>query len=236
MLNYSTHRDATREELQKQYKRDWYHRNKTRTPALVDSELEQLEHQPSASASSDLDQSLAGPEQSEPRHGVPPEHYTLAGWEPSEAIVADALMAGLTREEFDGRIAELRNGRIGGKRGVFDRDAYVRRLLPRWRMWAEEARRKAVHPPGSTSGARGEATKGKPPWLILEPREKHRRVAAKYGLDLDAMVREANEQGLVEKLGSEGALTSLEGRIARAIQEKVEAGEIAPPKRKRGEP
>jgi hypothetical protein len=72
---------------------------------------------------------------------APPQvWFTLDGWEPSPELIADAAIQGINRESFERRLAKLRTGPIGGRRGVLDRDDYVRAQFPKWRRWDEEER------------------------------------------------------------------------------------------------
>lgn len=253
LLNYSTHRDATREELTKQSKRDWYHRNKgapkTREEVPNESSPRTLEHQPSVSVSEiSPDQSLAGPDQGEspPASEQPtsepfPEaqggkaiYRNLDGFVADEELIGEAIAQGLTREEFTKYLDDARDGPIGGQRGTFSQRRWVQKQLPRWRTWAEEARSRAVHRSGSTGGGSGGSGRGPRFAPVLEPREKHRRVAKKFGVDLDAIVREVIEQNCVETLGTGGALEQVEKRLARACQAKIDSGEVPDPRRKGG--
>ncbi len=210
LLNYEKHRGTGESERAKESKRNWYHRNKhpkTREEHPTRTLL-------SASVSSDPDQSLAGPEAppSEPVSDAPTSSQrvvfrNLDGWVPSEALIAEALIGVLTRAEFDERVAELRNGPIGGARGVFSRDDYVRKQLGRWRTWAEEARSKAVHRPGSTNG--GAYGSRVPP--VLNARQTgwglqldgaHAAFAEQHGLDAAALVSEFLRSGHADALST----------------------------------
>jgi len=237
LLNYASHRGAAVEELSKQSKRDWYHRNKvrskTRDDSLVESSPRTLDVQPSVSVS-DLspDQSLAGPDQgeSEPDSEQPTSSpiteaqgsgtvwRNLDGFEPDEALVAEAITQGLTREEFAKYLDDARDGPIGGQRGVFNRRKWVLKQLPRWRTWAEEARSKAVHRPGSTGNGSAGSGKGRPWRAVLEPTGKHRAYAKKYGLDLHAICRQLEETGVVEELGHKRALELLGQKMSQLAQ------------------
>lgn len=75
--------------------------------------------------------------------GQPVLFHTLDGWEPDQSLVDDAVIAGVPREWFHTKLAELRNTTIGGQRGVRDRSAWVRSQLGRWRGYAEADRAKA---------------------------------------------------------------------------------------------
>jgi hypothetical protein len=70
----------------------------------------------------------------------PAAYHTLDGWDPPEELVAEAAMLGIPGDVFSARLSSLRNGPIGGARGVFDRTDYVRQLLPKWRTWSETER------------------------------------------------------------------------------------------------
>lgn len=104
-----------------------------------------------------------------------PVHKNLDGWEPSASLIDEAVMGGLTREYFAERVDDLRLGPIAGKRGTFDRDAFVRKLIPKWRGWFEAAR-------GAAPSPRATHLAGFPRWV----RDKHLALAKARGLDLKA--------------------------------------------------
>jgi hypothetical protein len=81
-----------------------------------------------------------------PAQASPMVWFTLDGWELSEALRSEAALAGVPPGVITARVAELRNGPIGGRRGVIDRDAYVRSQFPKWRKWAEEERHREATP------------------------------------------------------------------------------------------
>jgi hypothetical protein len=123
---------------------------------------------------------------------VPTVHHTLEGWELSRELRDDALAQGLTEVQVATRLIELRNGPIGGVRGVLDRDAYVRAQFPKWRTWAEADRMKAQRDAQAPSSRRFGAPDSAPPppqrkrvvglpeWVDAE----HEALADKYGLNL----------------------------------------------------
>lgn len=221
LLNYEKHRDAKRDALQKKYRRDWYH--KQRASGVGDpgnSSLEQDER--SVFVSSDQDQSLAGPD---PREATErPVWKSLDGWEPRPELFARAVEIGLPRPELELRLAELRNGPIGGARGVFDRDDYVMRLLPKWKAWHETAQGAAVHAPGSTRGGSGGPRRGGILRSVLDPTGKHRSYAQKHGLDLPALCREMEESGAIEELGHKRALELLGQKMSEIVRQRRQEG------------
>lgn len=260
LLNYEKHRDTAHQEIRKASKRDWYHRNKSRPPGitsdagpsgLVPSSPVQLDRQPSVFSVSDLrsDQSLAEPDQgvsAEPAP-PPPSETTRSGlltelpdeWTPSAELRAAAEMAGV--RHLDKHIASLREGPIGGRRGVLAHklDSYIERQFPRWRTWEEsEVRAKALSgsgfAPGSTSGARGYPGRGQPLGPVLEPKSKHVRFAKHYGIDLDALVREVMEADVVRTLGTDAFHEYLEKFLAREAKARIDAGKAPPPLPTRG--
>jgi hypothetical protein len=113
---------------------------------------------------------------------LPVVHRTLEGWEPSEALRAEAAMQGVS--DFDERLATLRTGPIGGERGVLDRDAYVRAQLPKWRRWRETERARTLAAPVARPGARGVV--GAPP----EPSGQQRAFAARHGIPIEPIIAE----------------------------------------------
>jgi hypothetical protein len=83
----------------------------------------------------------------EPAESIPTVHHTLRGWKPPPELEGEAEMAGVPREVFRERLAELANGPIGGRRGVLDREKYVRAQFGKWRTWAEEQRARRAPDP-----------------------------------------------------------------------------------------
>lgn len=138
----------------------------------------------------------------------------LDGWLPSPSLLGEAHIAGLSLEYVEARILELRNGPIGGVRGVFDRDDYVRRQFPKWRAWAETDRLKAQQ----TTQAPRAGGFGRAPVLALEPSSKHVQYAKRHGVDLSHIVREMVEEGIVENLGLGRAKELLGERLSKAAR------------------
>lgn len=66
---------------------------------------------------------------------------SLDGWEEPPGWDLELAAAGVTRSVFESRMAELRTGPIGGRRGVLPGKVtdYVRNQLPKWRTWGETA-------------------------------------------------------------------------------------------------
>jgi hypothetical protein len=142
--------------------------------------------------------------------GMPTVWRTLDGWTPSPELVQQSAIAGLTAEEFFRRVDELRLGPIGGSRGVLDRDGYVRSQLGKWRTWGEADRvraKQAAAPPSSRYAVRSPT---------LEPTDKHRRYAKAKGVDLSAVLKGIDEEGLVESLGLGRAKEILGERLSKA--------------------
>lgn len=104
-------------------------------------------------------------------------------WSPSEALRAEADMAGVT--DLDARINKLREGPIGGARGVFpDKlDDYIRNQFGNWRTWeqTDRAKKRAAEkaPPSSRK-----------PWEPEEPL-----------IDLDLRVLDSNIKRYIEHHG-----------------------------------
>lgn len=151
-------------------------------------------------------------------------HRSLDGWLPRPEHYTRATEIGLPRDVFDARLADLRNGPIGGARGVFDRDDYVMRQLPKWKVWHETAQSQAVHRPGSTNGHGPGPRRGGILRSVLEPTGKHRAFAEKHGLDLAAMTREIEESGAIDELGAKRALEILGQKMSKAARDKGGSG------------
>ncbi len=99
----------------------------------------------------------------------------LSGWTMTPGLRGEAVMAGVPAEDIDGYLVRLANGPIGGTRGVFDRDGYVRSMFGKWRLWSETER--AKRPQGTKAPAE---VKGMPPWV----RQSHRDQLQQLGLEL----------------------------------------------------
>lgn len=113
-------------------------------------------------------------------------HRIPDGWVPSEALRADARIAGVSR--FDEHVARLRLGPIGGSRGVFpdQLESYIRSLLGKFRTWDELDRAKA--PPGAKvvpSQSIANSVKGAPPWVLAS----HAEFAKLHGLRLGELAK-----------------------------------------------
>lgn len=71
-------------------------------------------------------------------------HHDLDGWEIPESLFVKAeLDYQIPRDRLTARVDKLREGPIGGKRGVFERTKYVASCLPQWKLWEEQDRAKA---------------------------------------------------------------------------------------------
>lgn len=135
-------------------------------------------------------------------------------WRVSEALRAEAVMGGVT--DLDARIDKLREGPIGGNRGVFpDKlDDYIRSHFGKWKTWAEtdraKARAAAAAPPSSRRFV------PPPP----EPKAKHKRVAERWGIPLAPILEELAERKIAETLGTDAWHEHLERAIAKEAQRK----------------
>lgn len=136
-------------------------------------------------------------------------------WEPSDELRSSAIAAGVAK--LDEHIKRLRTGPIGGARGVFPSqlENYIGGLFGTWRTWEETDRAKAAQ---KNSGQRGSPFRP-----TIDPTGKHRRFAAKHGLDLDALVRELTESRVHEELGQQRALEILGERMSKMVREKEAA-------------
>jgi len=155
----------------------------------------------------------------EPATGSPAVWFTLDGWEPTRELRSDAALAGVPPEVFEARLADLRNGPIGGRRGVIDRNAYVRTQFPKWRAWYEEQRaREQSKPPGRVL----------PPPEPIRPRRKERDHAVRWGYDIDAIFDAVNAEGWVASKGAEGARQEAQRRMAAAAKAGRQGPEAVP--------
>lgn len=145
-----------------------------------------------------------------------------ADWQPSPELRQEAAIEGVLK--LDEHVQRLRSGPIGGTRGVFERDldGYIRSMFGKWRAWEETDRAKAA------AAAKAPAARGFQKAPALEAKSKHKRVAAKYQIDLDAILRDAEEKRFPETLGYERALELVEKELARQVQAKIDAGLFPP--------
>ncbi len=160
----------------------------TETPRVAEGSGASTTRVETVDASKSKSKSKSGEEKTPPPpvpvQGQPQVWFTLEGWTPSAEVRADAVMAGV--RNFDQRLAELRTGPIGGRRGVTDRDAYVRAQLPKWRDWdATDAAQKAA--PSGRRGApepepapKRPSVPGCPAWVHPD----HAALATEKGLNL----------------------------------------------------
>ena len=224
ILTYADHQKRARHEADKARKRRWareHYQPANDNGGDLDAPSENLDASKSKSKSkskSDL-----------PSEGemIPPSPPLLPvvlrsipeDWDPSEELIAEGI-AQLGQEDFDRRIAELREKPIGGTTGVLSHklEGYVRRLLPKWRTWAETDRAKAQQaaqaPRGRPTGGRYVSTP------LLEPNAKHRAFATKYGLNLSAVVLQLIEEGAVDAVGLTRAREMIGERLSLAARAK----------------
>jgi hypothetical protein len=202
IINHAVYRGLANQESVREY-----HREKKQAHRLSRTVRE---NSVSVSVSgSDLDPDLGA-------QGMPSVWWTLKGWVMSDELRAEAVIAGVPAGELDQRVKELGTGPIGGRRGVFDRDDYVRQQFGKWRMWSEADRAKATQ---AASQARGYVRKGSP--ASLEPGPRHVAYAAKHGLALPPIIQALEQDGVVDSLGRRGALEELQKRLIKAAKEKA---------------
>lgn len=155
----------------------------------------------------------------EPAHGSRPVWHTLDDWEPPPELLSEATIVGLSKEDFDSRLAQLRTGPIGGTRGVLDRTAYVRAQLGKWKTWGETDRAKARAAAAAPPSSKRQFVAPTP-----EPKAKHLRIAKSWGIDLEAIKAELLERKVVETLGTDRYLEMLEQELAKRCKAKRDAG------------
>jgi hypothetical protein len=208
LLNHKKHRDAANREALLEGKRAWAARNaetlrqkrleRSRTVENTARKNDSVSVSASGSGS-DLDpEGVQGEDIGERTQSYPPPPPdTLEpveidvpvlrrickslpkDWQPSEQLIAAAAMQGVPREQLLKRIADLRLGPIGGKRGIFydEIDAYVLGLVPKWRTWRETEIANA--PPAAEPSRR---VKGCPKWVYPQ----HEKLANALGVNLIA--------------------------------------------------
>lgn len=143
-------------------------------------------------------------------------------WRMSDELRAEAVTAGVPPAAIDDRIADLRTGTIGGARGVLAHklDSYIRNQFGKWKTWAETDRARAASQKARPGALKGYGVSGAP--LTLEPTERHKAFAERFGIDLGAIVADLNERGTVETLGLGRAKEILEKALAKAARAKRE--------------
>lgn len=142
---------------------------------------------------------------------LPAVWFTLEGWEPTEALRGEAIVAGVSPEDFDRRLADLRTGPIGGKRGVLDRDAYVRAQFPKWATWGASERLEASR--ALTGGRRPTATG--PTW---EPNAKHKAFCAAKRLPFAELVARYKRSGGADKRSVEDTHKDFGARLMKVAR------------------
>ena len=127
----------------------------------------------------------------------------------AKALRAEAVMAGVT--DLDARIETLRAGPIGGSRGIFpDKlDDYIRSSFGKWKTWAETDRAKARAAAAAPPSSRRQFIPPTP-----EPKEKHKRMAARWGIDLSAAVERVLATKVHENGGEQSFIRALERDLA----------------------
>lgn len=77
-------------------------------------------------------------------------HEIPDDWVTPEVVYTRASEIGLPRERVDARVAKLREGPIGGTRGIFRRQLtkHILGLLPQWKAWDDNDAAKARGRPG----------------------------------------------------------------------------------------
>lgn len=106
-------------------------------------------------------------------------HRIPSDWQLGDGLVAEARAAGV--KDPGAHLARLKQGPIGGQRGVFpDQLAdYIRSQFGKWRTWEETDRAKA-QATGAPEPPAAPKVKGMPAWV----RESHLTFAAMNGLNL----------------------------------------------------
>lgn len=110
------------------------------------------------------------------------------GWQMGEELVAEAKLAGV--QEPEKWYEKLKRGPIGGQRGVFAQElaAYIRDMFPKWRTWEETERAKLKAQRDAAAAPQTRFGRPLPTPVGPEATPKQRAFAARYGLDLSAIV------------------------------------------------
>lgn len=177
--------------------------------AVVSDRVETVDASKSKSKSTPPKKGEGSPQPPAPveAQGTPLVFRSLEGWHPSPELRAEALAAGVLPAEFDRRIAELRNGPIGGARGVLDRDTYVRNQFGRWRTWAETDRAKAQADAQRPAGPGGRRP------VAWEPGAKHKAFAEQHGLPIAELLADFASRGYTLEHYPEKDLSERFGRL-----------------------
>jgi hypothetical protein len=120
-------------------------------------------------------------EEPSPVRGV--EHTELPeGWQPSPALVAHAIGAGVPEDYLRERIDGLRGRRIGGQTPITNLDRYIQGLVRRWRRdYETEGFKRSRASPANDGPPR---PKGLPAWVHPD----HVELARARGVDLGRAV------------------------------------------------
>ncbi len=151
-----------------------------------------------------------------------PLHSMPDGFVPSDELRADAQLAGVTN--LDERIKSLETGPIGGTRGVLPHklEDYIRSFFGKWKTWEETDRAKAR----AAAAAPASSRRGPPAAPIPEPKEKHKRMAARWGINLSAAVGRVVALRVHESGGEKSFFEYLEKDLVAEAQ-RIKEGRAA---------
>jgi hypothetical protein len=129
--------------------------------------------------------------------------------EPPPEYLQEATMAAVTQEQARSTWAWYWSAGLPEKG--------VRRLFEWLLMQAKDrANRQAKLPPKSGTAFRG-------PALTIEPTEKHRRFAAKFGIDLPGVIKQLIDEGAIDSVGLGRAKEMIGERMSMLARKQNQA-------------
>jgi hypothetical protein len=220
LLNYVTKRkemtaEWTREQ-KREYMRRWRSEQSGHVPpnSLREPESGNVDSLSLSSSRSDL--SDPDPERAhDEQPPCPPTFRRLPKtWKPGDALYGEAVIAGVTKEALDDDVTYWRSRDLGAD--VFDFADFFRSHFSRLKKRSETERYRE-------SQERAPGAKRFGPALTLEPTEKHRRFAAKFGIDLAAVIKQLVDEGAIDSVGLGRAKEMIGERMSLLARKQKQA-------------
>lgn len=232
VVNFVAYRERAKLEAAKARKRNWAQKKRAEQPFTVEDDVDMGLHVDASSETVDAPKPkpLSGvvvvnparegfDNQELPVISVIPSFHDLSGMDET-GLEDEAVMAGMSREWFQARLASARNlATIGGRSGVRDQREWVRQQFGNWKTWEETNRAKDAQRSAATaprSGFRNPAMPVEP----IEPSPHQAAFARRLGLPLDELVKGVladHPQPLAAPLSRRAVLGE---RITAAAQQK----------------
>lgn len=233
VLNFVAKRELAKHEAEKARKRRWANANGKRPPVANDNDAapEPVSMRLGLDAPSEnLDAPKPKPkpkpkpvfsEEDEERASAVIHHVLHElpdGYQPSEALRANAFAAGVKR--LDHWIDKLRCKRIGGRDGIrADRiEEWLTLQLPNFRTWEETDDFKAANSRAAAASPRG-FQGARPPSVPFEPEAKHEAFARRLGIDLNTILKGVLDD-YPQPSGTVSRLSILGERLTVAAKQK----------------